>query len=318
MITLPRTQLHVSSLSLGAMPFGSDIGEANSFAMMDRYLELGGNFIDTAAVYANWLPIEVSISEKTVGRWMKARGNRAEIVLGTKGAHPDLKTPHIPRMSPAEVESDLHDSLRYLQTDVIDLYWLHRDDPSRPAGEIVEMMNAFVRAGKIRYFGCSNWPLTRIRAAQEYARAHGLQGFAADQPMWSLAAVDIKRIGDDTLAGMTDETRAYEAANGVTAIPYSPTAHGLFHKMDRGMRAIDVMGDGRYDLPENARRLQRIRQLRDETALSITQIVLGYLVAQPCVTIPIIGPRSIAQLDDSMSAADVRLTPAQVAFLEQG
>ena len=106
---------------------------------------------------------------------------------------------HIPRMSRAEIASDLLASLEHLQVDTIDLYWLHRDDPARPVDEIVESLNEHVKAGRIRYFGCSNWRAERIRAAQEYAAAHGLQGFAGDQMMWSFAAMDPTRIADQTL-----------------------------------------------------------------------------------------------------------------------
>ena len=310
---IPGTDLKPSAICLGTGGMGSTIDRDNSFAMLDAFVARGGNFLDTAKVYADWLPIERSSSERTLGRWLKARGNRDKIVVGTKGAHPDLATMHIPRMSAQDIASDIEASLEHLQTDYIDLYWLHRDDPSRPAGEIIESLNEHVKTGKIRYLGCSNWRAERIQAAQEYAAAHGLLGFAGDQPMWSLAAIDPSGIADKTLVMMDDGQRAFHVRTGLAAIPYSSQANGLFNKLAQGRPAPT---SPMYRASENERRLQRIKQLTAESGLSITQIVLGYLMSQPFATIPIVGCRNLDQLSDSLSAGNVTLTPAQVQFLE--
>ena len=178
-------------LCLGTGNFGAALDQDAAFALLDAYLDQGGNFLDSAQVYCDWIPDnERSSSEKIIGRWMKERRNRDRLVIATKGAHPDLATMQIPRMSRAEIEADLHASLRHLQTDVIDLYWLHRDDPARPVAEILETLNAAVQAGKIRAFGCSNWRAERLQAANEYAATHGLHGFVASQVLWNLAVVD--------------------------------------------------------------------------------------------------------------------------------
>ena len=162
--------LHPSPICLGTADLGSAVNRSDSFALLDAYLDLGGNFLDTAKVYADWLPGERSTSEKLLGEWMRLRRNRQRIVLATKGAHPDLATMHLPRLSRAEIEADLHASLRHLQTDIIDLYWLHRDDPARPVEDILATLQDAVRAGKIRYFGCSNWRVERIRLCQRLCR----------------------------------------------------------------------------------------------------------------------------------------------------
>ncbi len=192
--TIPNSELTVSTISLGSTGIGSAIGAEESFALLDCYAQAGGNFIDTAAVYANWLPGERNVSEKTIGRWMTERGVRDQMVVTTKGAHPELETMHKPRMSRREIESDLDDSLRNLQTDVIDLYLLHRDDTSRTVEEILTVMNDQVKAGKIRYFGCSNWSVSRIEKAQSWAAEHGIDGFVANQVNWSLAVIDPERM----------------------------------------------------------------------------------------------------------------------------
>ncbi|MCL5274898.1 MAG: aldo/keto reductase [Chloroflexi bacterium] len=266
---IPGTDLKPSVICLGTGGMGSSIEREASFAMLDALVAQGGNFLDSAKVYADWLPIERSSSEKTIGRWMKARKNRARIIVGTKGAHPDLKAMNIPRMSPQEIESDVDASLEHLQTDYIDLYWLHRDDPSRPAGEIIESLNVHIKAGKLRYIGCSNWRAERIRQAQAYASTHGLQGFCGDQMLWSLAAVNTAGMADKTLVAMDEPLRTYHTDSGMAAIPYSSQANGLFNKMAVGKLKESP---ATYRLPENEQRLARIRQLAAESGLSITQI----------------------------------------------
>lgn len=142
-LSIPNTDLTPSQLCLGASNFGATIPQADAFALMDAFVERGGNFLDMAHVYANWIPsLPRSISEKTIGAWMKARGNRRQMIIGTKGAHPDLATMHISRLAPADIVQDLNESLQHLQTETIDLYWLHRDDPIRPVGEIIDTLDA--------------------------------------------------------------------------------------------------------------------------------------------------------------------------------
>jgi len=136
------TDLIVSSVCLGGAPFGSSIDPDKSMRLMDLFVELGGNFIDTANVYGKWLPDGRSASEETLGKWMKTRKNRGRLVVTTKGAHPDLKTMSVQRLSKEEISADVDDSLKNLQTDYIDLYWLHRDDPNRCVGEILERLRS--------------------------------------------------------------------------------------------------------------------------------------------------------------------------------
>ena len=183
---IPNTQLEPSVICFGTVPIGSALNEQDSFRLMDAYLDYGGNFIDTANVYGDWIPGEKSISEKTIGKWMKQTGVRDRVILGTKGAHPKLTSMHIPRLSPEHIIHDIDQSLGHLQTDYIDLYWLHRDDPTHPVEAIMDVLNRQIELGKIRSIGCSNWSVKRIAEAQEYARSNGLAGFVANQMMWSL------------------------------------------------------------------------------------------------------------------------------------
>ena len=316
MTPLPQTDLAPSAICLGTSNFGNGIAPENAYSLMDAYLAQGGNFIDTAAVYANWLPGEKNSSEKTIGRWLARSGKRDSVILATKGGHPELATMHISRMSPTEIVDDVETSLRNMQTDRIDLYWLHRDDTTRPVSQIIDTLHSQVTAGKIRYFGCSNWRVERIAAAHEYAAAQGITGFVANQMRWSLAQMDPATESDPTTVAMDEETYTYHKGTGLAAIPYSSQAGGFFQKMAEG-RAQDMRPNQQkqYGAVENRKRAARLQQLTQETGYSVSQLVLGHLISQPFVTIPIVGCRSVAQVEDSMRAGDVKLTSEQVAWL---
>lgn len=314
-INLPFCDLRVSDLCLGCGDFGGSIDRASSYTLLDRFVELGGNFLDTAHVYNDWIPGERSRSEKVLGNWMHARRNREDIVLATKGGHPGLRSMHIPRLSPQEILGDLDDSLVYLQTDVIDLYWLHRDDPSRPVEEIIDLLANQVKAGKIRYFGASNWSVERLRAANEYAARAGKPGFLADQVMWNAAVVDRSAIPDPTIEVMSPALWEYHRDTGIAAIPYTSQANGFFHKMELGK--LDRMNPGlrgHYPLEPNRKRFAAIQAIRAQRDLTVTQVVLAYLLSQPFPTVPIIGPKTISQLEDSLSASGIRLTTDQLSL----
>lgn len=316
-LTLPGTDLTVSALCFGAGPLGSTVGEADAFALLDAFVAAGGNFIDTAKIYADWLPGERSVSEKTIGRWLRQRGRREQIIVATKGAHPDLATMQQPRLAPQEIAADLEQSLRHLQVEVIDLYWLHRDDPRRPVEEIIDALHAQMQAGKIRACGCSNWRAGRIAAAQAYARRRGWPGFIADQMQWSLAAVAPAALPDPTMVTMERALHELHRTANFPAIPYAAQANGFFHRLAAGkVGGMNAAARQIYDTPQNRRRGQRVQKLAAESGLSITALVLGYLRGQPFPTIPIIGGRTLAQVEDSCRAADATLSAAQIAWLE--
>ncbi|WP_240414916.1 aldo/keto reductase [Paenibacillus periandrae] len=161
-----NTDLLPSVICLGTSDIGGSISEEESNRIMNAFTEAGGNFLDTAEVYANWLPIEPNSSERFLGRWMKERGNRDQLIIATKGGHPLLDTPLVSRLSAAEIEQDILGSLQRLGTDYIDLYYLHRDDPHIPVETLIDILETHVRQGHIRYYACSNWTLERLEQAQ--------------------------------------------------------------------------------------------------------------------------------------------------------
>jgi aryl-alcohol dehydrogenase-like predicted oxidoreductase len=311
LVTIPSTDLKVSEICLGSGDFGGTINRANSFSLMDTFVENGGNFIDTAHVYNNWIPGEKSRSEKTIGKWMKERRNRAQIILATKGAHPELSHMHIGRLSPDEIVRDLDESLSFLQVEYVDLYWLHRDDPARPVEEIMETLNSQVKAGKIRYVGASNWRTARLKSAQEYAQKSGLKAFCADQVLWNAAVLNREKMLDKTTFAMDPELHQYHQESGLAAIPYSSQANGLFDHMAKN--TLIRMNHGvlsQYPLEENRQRLETMRKIAQDHGLSVNQVVLAFLLSQPFPTIPIVGPKRMDHLLDCLQAAGIRLPGA--------
>jgi aryl-alcohol dehydrogenase-like predicted oxidoreductase len=315
---IPHTDLLPAVIALGTNRFGTAIAARDAFALLDAYVDLGGNFIDTAHIYADWLPGAThSASEKTIGAWLRARGRRDRLVLATKGAHPELATPHISRLSPAEIGADVRESLEFLQTDHVDLYWLHRDDPAVPVADILGALEELVHAGLIRYYGCSNWRPPRIRSALDHAVAGGLTGFVANQPQWSLAAPNRAALSDpERLVVLDAEGLELHRETGLALVPWSSQGQGIFDKLARlGVEGLNEKDRLAYVNDVNLRRLARVQALSEEQGASISAIALSYLTSQPFPTYPIVGCRTTSQLAESVQAVEVTLTTAELAFL---
>ena len=154
---LPGSDLNVSCICAGGMAFCDLDNLQRCIQIFDKYVEMGGNVIDTANLYGKWLPAGTNISEIEIGNWMKKRNNRSKLVLGTKGGHPHMDTMDIARLNKSDVGDDLNESLAALQTDYVDIYWMHRDDENKPVEEIIDFLSYYKNQGKIRYFGVSNW-----------------------------------------------------------------------------------------------------------------------------------------------------------------
>lgn len=318
-LSLPGTDLRVSSLCLGTADMGTRIRRETAFRMLDTFVERGGNFLDTAKIYADWLPVERSLSEKLLAAWVSNRGLQGKVVIATKGAHFDLDRPSVSRVRPEAIAADIRASREHLQVAQIDLYYLHRDDPDFPVGELVSAMDEQVKAGTIRHWAVSNWRAERIRAAREYARLHHLADMVANQPLWNLAAIEPNALSDPTLVVMDDAMKAEHRQSGMAVIPYSAQANGYFNKLAEGRRAeLNSLHRKMYENPENERRFERLQVIMEKRGLTVTQVVLGYLRAHPFPVIPIVGCQSMEQLADSLLADEVALSAAERDFLEEG
>jgi aryl-alcohol dehydrogenase-like predicted oxidoreductase len=304
---LPNTDLSVSALCYGCNTLGtSERGEAAD-ALMDAFRQSGGNFFDTAHVYAVWQPNGDGASERFLADYFRRRGGRSECVIATKGGAPGFtgyrRTDQ--HVSPRRLSADLDDSLARLDCERIDLYWLHRDDPRMPVAEIIDYLNEEVQRGRIRYFAASNWSAARLAEAAAYAAGRHLAGFVASQPQWSLAR---PASPDPSPHIFEDEGLAWHTQSHLPVIPYTPTASGYF-----GGAAVEG-----FDSPENQARRRRAVELAGAKGCTPTQIALAYLMCHPFPVIPILGTRRLNHLADAIGALDVTLSPEQIAYLRDG
>jgi aryl-alcohol dehydrogenase-like predicted oxidoreductase len=314
-VTLTQTDLNVSRICLGTGSLGKVVPRDESFAIMDAFVEAGGTFFDSGHYYANWLPGEKHTSEKTIGAWLKRIGGKRNLVIATKGAHPEFEALDVPRLSPGDIRSDLDSSLDLLGLDTIDLYWLHRDDPNRPVAEIMEALNDQASLGKIRYLGCSNWKPGRIREANDYARQRGLRSFVASQVFWSLAVPNPGTVKWDQ-AAMDSEAEEFYADAGMSVHAFTSQAKGFFAKANTGgLESLKPALRASFENEESIGRLHRAQELAKQLGTTLSAVVLAWVTSSPLRGIPVIGSLSLAHLHDSLTDVDLDLTPEQLSFL---
>ncbi len=286
-----------------------------SFALFDAVFAQGCTAFDTAHQYGNG---EV---ERTLGRWLQARGNREQVFILTKGAHHSQDRR---RVTPYDITADLMDSLARLQTDSIDLYLLHRDDPSVPVGPILETLNEHHAAGRIRAFGGSNWTVERIVAANEYARAHGLAPFAASSPSLSLAA-QVRPPWRDciTISGPQNQAaREWYAQTQMPLFTWSSLAGGFFSgrftrdNRDSFSDELDKLCIASYASEDNFRRLDSARTLAAEKGLTMSQVALAYVLNLPLNVFALVGHQSGAEFEMNRVACAVTLSKAEMDWLD--
>jgi aryl-alcohol dehydrogenase-like predicted oxidoreductase len=305
-----KSDLQVSSLCLGTVNYGTKTDAIDCFRQLDTFFEAGGNFIDTAHVYGNWIAGLESPSEKILGSWMEKNKNRSEIILATKGAHPEVSNPGIPRVVPKEIEKDLKKSLDFLKTDYIDLYFLHRDDESIPVKELIDFMDSLVKKGKIRYYGCSNWSLNRIIEAETYASKKNSPGFLVNQVMYSLADINLNNLPDKSCKPMDKATYAFYQKNNLNVMAYSSMAQGYFSKLARGV----PLAPGLRAIYENAsnKELYSLLAKYCETncSVNLTNLSLGYIADNTAfVSVPIASFSTIEQLKMGLESMDKVIDP---------
>lgn len=300
---VPGIDGQVSRLVMGTMVCTTDDMELTA-ALLDAYVEAGGNCLDTAHVYNG------GKSEQAVGQWMRMRNNRDRILLLDKGAHPYWTEP---RVDPANIAQDLGESLERLQTDRIDIYLLHRDNPAAPVGPIVECLNRHKEQGRIRAFGGSNWTTARLEEANAYAAAHGLAPFTVSSPNLSLATVNEPMWGGCLSA--TPEDREWYARHNLPLFAWSSQASGFFAGIYRpdDLSNKDIVRV--YYNEGNWERLRRANDLAEKKAATSHQIALAWVLNQPFPVFPLIGPRGVSELQDSLPALDITLTPEEMKWL---
>jgi aryl-alcohol dehydrogenase-like predicted oxidoreductase len=303
----------VSRLCLGAMTFGAEADEATSFALLDTFVAAGGNFVDTADVYS------AGASEEIIGRWLAARPAEVSesVVLATKGRFPTDDSPNGAGLSARHLTHALDASLRRLGVDAMDLYQVHAFDPWTPLEETLRVLDGFVRAGKIRYYGLSNFTGWQLTKAVHLARRLGLLAPVTLQPQYSLLAREIEweivpaaqdaglgllpwsPLGGGWLSG---KYRRSERPSGATRLGEDP---------DRGMEAWERRGtEHTWNVVE------AVQDVAEAGGISMAEVALAWVTDRPAVTSTILGARTVAQLETNLRVADLHLSREETATLD--
>jgi aryl-alcohol dehydrogenase-like predicted oxidoreductase len=295
---------------LGANVFGWTADEVTSFAILDAAAAGGLTFIDTADVYSTWVPgHQGGESESIIGRWMKVRGNRSRIVLATKVG--SEMGPGRKGLKAAYIRRAVEDSLRRLQTDVIDLYQSHRDDPDTPQDETLSAYADLIREGKVRAIGASNFSAARLAEAIEVSNRTGLPRYESLQPLYNLS----------DRAEYEGELEAVCTRNGIGVIPYFGLAAGFltgkyrseedFGKSPRGGRMARYLDD------RGRRILAALDNVAAATRSNPAQVALAWLMAQPGITAPIASASRVEQVQDLVAATRLSLDPQSLGALDR-
>ena len=302
--------LKVSELCLGAMTFGRESTKEVSFEIMDKFVNAGGNFIDTANVYST------GISETVVGEWMKGK-NRADLVIATKVRGRMGDGPNNEGLSRKHIMDQVDASLKRLRTDYIDLYQVHMWDDATPLEETLSTLDILVKAGKVRYIGASNYAAWQLQKAIDLSQMNGWEKFISLQPLYNLLDRELEW-----------ELLPLAKNEGLATMIWSPLRGGwLTGKYSRGM---DKLPDGRvknateggwseaWDVYNNERTwtiIDTVKTVSEETGFSMAQVALNWLLQRPGVTTPIIGVRTVAHLEDNLKVSEQTLSEEQMQRL---
>jgi aryl-alcohol dehydrogenase-like predicted oxidoreductase len=302
-INIPATDLSVHPLCLGGNVFGWSADESQSQAVLDAFSDLGGNFIDTADVYSEWVEGNVGgESETIIGNWMKSRGNRQQFVIATKVAKLSTR----PGLRPENIIAACNDSLRRLQTDHIDLYYSHHDDQEVPIAEKLGAYQQLINEGKIRYIGASQHTGARLQEALDIATKENLPKYVCLQDHYNL----MERSPFET------EQQETLKRNKISALPFYGLARGfLTGKYRPGVKVDSIRAEGitDYQTEKGYAIIEALDNIAKVHAVSISAIALAWLRANPQVSTPIASARTVEQLHEIMQIVD--LTSDEVALL---
>jgi aryl-alcohol dehydrogenase-like predicted oxidoreductase len=317
--TDPKTRREVSVLSLGTMHFGTATDEATSFAILDRFVEAGGTFIDTADNYAFWTGTQGGESEELLGRWRRSRGVGSEIVIATKlGARPLAPgtgfVDNAEGLSARVICESSERSRQRLGMARLDLLYAHIDDPAVPLAETVQAFAALVAEGTVGLLGVSNHWAWQVERARTLAAAAGLPGYEVLQYQHSYLRPRTDLPGSrspDGMPGMLggDLLSYLRAEPQLAMVAYSPLLNGGYVRQDKPL-------DPEFDHPGTPARLAALQEVAKDTGATVNQVVLAWLIGAEIPILPLVGASSVAQLDESLAAVDLELTAEQRARLD--
>lgn len=301
-----NSAIHVAPLALGGNVFDFTADEAASFAVLDAFVDAGGNMVDTADVYSAWAPGHVGgESERLIGRWFKQSGKRDQIVIATKVGMMDGG------LRPGIIASACDGSLQRLGVDHVDLYYAHQDDEKVPLAESLGAFDALVRAGKVRALGLSNFTAERVDEAMETARANGLTPPVALQPWYNMVERD-RFEGDLCAAALR---------YGLGVFPYYSLANGFltgkYRSRDDLGKSVRGLRNVEYLEGKGPRVLEALDAVAAETGAALATVTLAWTIAQPAITAAIASATSVEQLGELTAAMALELTPEQIARLNE-
>lgn len=301
----------ISRLVQGTVYFG-DGTQNEAFKVYDAVFEAGVNAFDTAHGYGQ------GGCERVLGEWIKSRGIRDDVVILGKGAHPYEGRN---RVTPADITSDIHDSLGRMGVDYIDLYVLHRDDPSQPVSGIIDCLYEHHQAGRVHAIGGSNWAYERIAEANAYAETNNKLPFAVASPQFSVAEM-VKPAWDGCISlGGDAAAQQWYADNGIKIFAWSSIAGGFMtgkyrrDNLDTFSEYFDMVTVNAYCYEDNFKRLDRTEALAEQKGVSSVQLSLAYVLNHPLEIFPLVGNRSIEEFTENVAAMELEITPEEMAWL---
>lgn len=308
-IRLSHIPLGVSRLCLGTADWGAKHGD-DLDELYVAFRNAGGNIFDTAHCYAFWMDAE-GRSEQTLGEVVRRHDRRENVVICSKGCHitGGEKYPRPERyMTPEILEHDLTQSLDRLQTDYIDVYYLHRDDETVAVDEILDALETHKNAGRIRAYAASNWRASRLQQANEYSIYNGLSGFVASQILWNLG--ELSHPVPDDICAMNNEEMGFYETSKLPVFAFSGAANGFF--------GDTIPSQSSYDNEVSRARRERASQLAQKRGATTNQIALAYLFAHDFPVVAITGTTSIAHLSDALGATQIKLSTNEARWLHDG
>ncbi|MBP6439970.1 MAG: aldo/keto reductase [Caldilineaceae bacterium] len=303
---LGKSGLDVSIYCLGAMYFGSRNDRATSYRMLDRYVDAGGSFIDTANIYAWWMDgYRGGESETLLGEWLRERGHRSRLFIATKVGfqYDDVKI----GLTAAQIEAECDKSLRRLGVDTIDLYYAHVDDRNAPLEETLAAFDRLVRAGKVRFIGASNFLAWRLAQAHALSEQHGWPDYVCLQQRHTYLRPKPGASFDPQLS-LTDDLVDYCRTNQVTLLAYSSLLSGAYQRADRPV-------PDEYCGPDADTRLAVLRNVAAARGVTPNQVILAWLVQQNPPIIPVMAASTDAQMAENLDALKITLTDDELALL---
>ena len=298
---IPELNRDVSRLGIGSLKFNTE-SQAETASLLDAYQAAGGNLVDTAEIYG------LGKSEQAIGQYLKLRATRSQWVVLTKACvEPAL-------VRPEYIRAAVDKSLERLQTDYIDLFVLHRDDPQVPVGEIIDVLDELVVSGKARAYGGSNWSVARLADATRYAEQNSLHRPSISSPHLGLATPN-----EPTWSGCTNATAAdleWYAKHRMPVFGWSAQCRGFFAAESSPSSLSNSELVRVYHSAENFEKLERARMLARERQVEPVQIALAWVLNQQAPTIALVGPNSVAELEVALGGVEIGLTPSEMSWLE--